>query len=240
MIKSIMVDGAEALKMMVDGKLAWERGGLPAGFRKCRFLQGVGNDTTYFVIPRIDITNKPYVLLECMYPSYLADTNPFGSILNNIRFENGIGWFGNAFSYNYGNGYGVPSSSNDYPNAQTANGVFKASQLSGKRLLFEYKNDTFYLDGIEQTIARENQYTSGDLGIAQNVYLFGTNRGTTKRYFSGKIYRFFVENQIDLIPTLDRNGIPCMFDLISKSTFYNQGTGTFGYELMDGTYVAPV
>lgn len=226
--------------MLRRRELMADMGGLPAGYRRCNFLQGKGDVSTYFAIPAIDITNKPYVLLECMYPSYLADTNPFGSILNNIRFENGIGWFGNAFSYNYGNGYGGPNSSNDYPNAQTANGVLKASQLSGKRLLFEYKNDTFYLDGIEQTIARECQYISGDLGIAQNVYLFGTNRGTTKRYFSGKIYRFFVENQIDLIPTLDRNGIPCMFDLISKSTFYNQGTGTFGYELMDGTYVAPV
>ena len=226
--------------MLRRRELMADMGGLPAGYRRCSFLQGKGDVSTYLVIPSIDITNKPYVLLECMYPSYLADTNPFGSILNNIRFENGIGWFGNSFSYNYGNGYGGPNSSNDYPNAQTANGVLKASQLSGKRLLFEYKNDTFYLDGIEQTIARECQYISGDLGIAQNVYLFGTNRGTTKRYFSGKIYRFFVENQIDLIPTLDRNGIPCMFDLISKSTFYNQGTGTFGYELMDGTYVAPV
>ena len=226
--------------MLRRRELMADMGGLPAGYSRCSFLQGKGDVSTYFAIPAIDITNKPYVLLECMYPSYLADTNTFGSILNNIRFENGIGWFGNSFSYNYGNGYGGPNSSNDYPNAQTANGVFKASQLSGKRLLFEYKNDTFYLDGIEQTIARESQYISGDLGIAQNVYLFGTNRGTTKRYFSGKIYRFFVENQIDLIPTLDRNGIPCMFDLISKSTFYNQGTGTFGYELMDGTYVAPV
>ena len=226
--------------MLRRRELMADMGGLPAGYRWCSFLQGKGDVSTYFVIPAIDITNKPYVLLECMYPSYLSDTNTFGSILNNIRFENGIGWFGNSFSYNYGNGYGGPNSSNDYPNAQTANGVFKASQLSGNRLLFEYKNDTFYLDGIEQTIARECQYISGDLGIAKNVYLFGTNRGTTKRYFSGKIYRFFVENQIDLIPTLDRNGIPCMFDLISKSTFYNQGTGTFGYELMDGTYVAPV
>ena len=226
--------------MLRRRELMADMGGLPAGYRRCSFLQGKGDVSTHFVIPAIDITNKPYVLLECMYPSYLSDTNTFGSILNNIRFENGIGWFGNAFSYNYGNGYGGPNSSNDYPNAQTANGVFKASQLSEKRLLFEYKNDTFYLDGIEQTIARESQYISGDLGIAQNVYLFGTNRGTTKRYFPGKIYRFFVENQIDLIPTLDRNGIPCMFDLISKSTFYNQGTGIFGYELMDGTYVAPV
>ena len=216
------------------------RCGLPAGYRRCKYLQGKGDVSTYFVIPAIDITNKPYVLLECMYPSYSNDTNSFGSILNNIRFEQGIGWFGGSFSYNYGNGYGAPNSSNDAPNAQTANGVFKAEELSGNRLLFEYKNDTFYLDGIEQTIARKNLYAPGNLGIAQNVYLFGTNRGATKRYFPGKIYRFFVEGQINFIPALDQNGKPCMYDTISKQPFYNQGSGEFGYELMDGTYVAPV
>lgn len=229
MIKSVMVDGAEALKMMVDGKLAWERGGLPAGYRRCIYLQGVGNDTTYFVIPRIDITNSPWVLLECMYPTYSEDINSFGSIIYDVRFEQGIGWNGKSFSYNYGNGYGAPVDSGN--NAQTENGVLPASALTGKRLLFEYKNGTIYLDGIEQTIAKNNIYAPGSLGIAKDVYLFGTNREEEKRYFSGKIYRFFVENQIDLIPALDKNGVPCMFDLISKSTFYNKGTGEFLYEL---------
>ena len=223
MIKSVMVDGAEALKLMVDGAVAWERDGLPAGYRRCSYLQGVGNDTTYFVIPRIDITNSPWILLECMYPKYSEDTMSFGSIFDNVRLEHGIGWGGLSFSYNYGNGY--------KGDAQTKNGVFSAYKLAGKRLLIEYKNGTIYLDGIEQTIAKNNIYVTGRLGIAKDVYLFGTNRGVRKQYFSGKIYRFFVENQIDLIPTLDRNGIPCMFDLISKSTFYNQGTGEFLYEL---------
>ena len=229
MIKSVMVDGAEALKLMVDGKVAWERGVLPAGYRRCSYLQGVGNNTTYFVIPRIDITNSPWVLLECMYQTYSEDTSVFGCILGDVRFEQGIGWGGVAFSYNYGNGYGAEGGTRK--NAQTENGVLPASDLAGKRLLVKYKNDTIYLDGIEQTIAKNNIYAYGSLGIAKDVYLFGTNRGETKRYFGGKIYRFFVENQIDLIPALDKNGVPCMFDLISKSTFYNQGTGEFLYEL---------
>ena len=229
MIKSVMMDGEEALKLMVDGKVAWERGGLPAGYRRCSYLQGVGNNTTYFVIPRIDITNSPWVLLECMYQTYSKDTNAFGSILGDVRFEHGIGWGGYAFTYNYGNGHGPGG--NTEKNAQTENGLLPANALAGKRMLVEYKNDTIYLDGIEQTIAKNNIYATGSLGIANDVYLFGTNRGEAKRYFSGKIYRFFVENQIDLIPALDKNGVPCMFALISKSTFYNQGTGEFLYEL---------
>lgn len=31
-----------------------------------------------------------------------------------------------------------------------------------------------------------------------------------------------------------------MYDTISKQPFYNAGGGEFGYELMDGTYVAPI
>ena len=34
-----------------------------------------------------------------------------------------------------------------------------------------------------------------------------------------------------MIPCLDNNGTPCMYDVISKQSFYNQGTGTFGYEV---------
>ena len=61
--------------MLRRRELMADMGGLPAGYRRCSFLQGKGDVSTYFVIPAIDITNKPYVLLECMYPSYLADTN---------------------------------------------------------------------------------------------------------------------------------------------------------------------
>ena len=43
MIKSVMVDGTEALKLMADGKVAWERSGLPAGYQRCAFLQSDGN-----------------------------------------------------------------------------------------------------------------------------------------------------------------------------------------------------
>lgn len=229
MIKSVMVDGAEALKLMVDGKIAWERSGLPARYQRCSYLQGAGDITTYFVIPQIDITNRPYVLLECMYQKYTNDTNTFGSIINGIRFEQGIGWNGKSFSYNYGNGYG--SYEGQLSNAQTINGLGNASSLAGKHLLFEFKNDTFYLCGVEQTIARENKYADGQFGVAKDVYLFGTNRGTTKRYFDGKIYRFYVENQIDLIPAIDPSGVPCMYDLISRQPLYNQGTGEFLYEL---------
>ena len=36
---------------------------------------------------------------------------------------------------------------------------------------------------------------------------------------------------LDLIPVLDQNNVPCMYDKISDQFFYNQGSGTFGYEI---------
>lgn len=34
------------------------------------------------------------------------------------------------------------------------------------------------------------------------------------------------------IPCLDTNDVPCMYDIVSKTTLYNVGTGTFNYELL--------
>ena len=49
------------------------------------------------------------------------------------------------------------------------------------------------------------------------------------------------ELKLNLIPALRvSDNKPGMYDTVTKSFFTNQGEGEFGYELMDGTYVAPV
>lgn len=45
---------------------------------------------------------------------------------------------------------------------------------------------------------------------------------------------------LNFIPAIDPSGRPCMYDTITQQPLYNQGTGEFGYELLDGTYVAPI
>lgn len=59
-----------------------------------------------------------------------------------------------------------------------------------------------------------------------------------------RIYSFMVsqgsEITCDLVPYLDANGVPCMYDKVSGEFFYNAGTGTFGYRLKtSGETVAP-
>ena len=66
------------------------------------------------------------------------------------------------------------------------------------------------------------------------LYLFTTNRNGTAfdGAFIGKIYYAKITNSqgemtLNCIPCLDANGVPCMFDLVSRKSFYNVGSGSF-------------
>lgn len=77
--------------------------------------------------------------------------------------------------------------------------------------------------------------------------LFGKNKpagieqGTLSRC---KMFDFILKEDgvlvMNFIPCLDQNDRPCFYDTVSQQPFYNQGTGEFGYETMDGTVVAPI
>lgn len=64
MIKSVMVDGAEALKLMLDGTVAWERSGLPSGYQRLSEIYIPKNKT---------ITLKAYDLSCLEYFKFSAD-----------------------------------------------------------------------------------------------------------------------------------------------------------------------
>ena len=42
-----------------------------------------------------------------------------------------------------------------------------------------------------------------------------------------RLYSYTDGNAQRLVPCLDANGVPCLYDLIGKTTLYNQGTGAF-------------
>lgn len=66
------------------------------------------------------------------------------------------------------------------------------------------------------------------------VYLFTTNRNGTAfdGAFIGKMYYAKITNSqgaimLNCIPCLDTDGVPCMFDTVSRKTLYNVGTDNF-------------
>jgi hypothetical protein len=68
-----------------------------------------------------------------------------------------------------------------------------------------------------------------------NLYIGGVNGLNLSYCYIGKIYFFKLSlNGADIfngIPCLDANDVPCLYDTVSQTTLYNQGTGTFGYEI---------
>lgn len=85
--------------------------------------------------------------------------------------------------------------------------------------------DGFYVDGNFVTALTETRAEASTLIIFKGTSSYGKLR----------IKRFYITRDgaytMNLIPALDRNGTPCMYDTVSKQTFYNAGTEKFLYEL---------
>lgn len=59
------------------------------------------------------------------------------------------------------------------------------------------------------------------------------SKGVSSDYFRGRIYscKHYSGDELiqDFQPCLDTNGMPCMFDFVSRKPFYNVGTGSFAW-----------
>ena len=58
------------------------------------------------------------------------------------------------------------------------------------------------------------------------IFDVGNNNWTGNKAVM-RLYSYTDGDAQQLVPCLDANGVPCLYDLISKTTFYNQGTGSF-------------
>ena len=94
--------------------------------------------------------------------------------------------------------------------------------------------DGFYVDNeLSRTFEGYKDFTTSD-----NILLFAVNGGGTVSKTTQNLRIYYTKLWEDgklilnLIPCLDDNNVPCMYDIVSKTTFYNAGTGTFNYELI--------
>lgn len=58
------------------------------------------------------------------------------------------------------------------------------------------------------------------------IFDVGTNNWTNNKA-AMRLYSYIDGDAQRLVPCLDANGVPCLYDLIGKTTLYNQGTGSF-------------
>lgn len=110
----------------------------------------------------------------------------------------------------------------------------------------EYSCNVNTIDGSKHTVVLSNEmFTIDDISQTQperttfknfyDIYLFTWNNANTpdKRRFVGKAYDFRIYDRDvliqHLVPALDSNNTPCMYDKVNSKFYYNSGTGDFLY-----------
>ena len=232
-VKDIRIGEQQVKKVAVGSEVIWEKSvsPLPSGYTEVKYLQSSGTqyiDSNYY--PNLD------TLLEMKY-RYIFENSAgmywaFGS-----RNTTSSGGFGFIFNY-----YGSTTdenvsvfSDNTYPS-----NMFREN-LRDQDIIVQQSKNGLYIDG---NLKKTNNQTTFQCSYPCLLF-WGRTGGTGDsgrppygRIFYCKIWESDVI-QRDFIPCLDTNNIPCMYDTVTQQTFYNAGTGTFGYETMDGTVVAP-
>lgn len=100
------------------------------------------------------------------------------------------------------------------------------------RHIYHFNADGQYtveMDGIQYEKADPSKTTFP--ADARNLWLFVRNSPYVDGYAYMKLYSCAMYDGgvkiRDFKPCLDADGIPCLYDLISKTAFYNQGRGSF-------------
>ena len=191
--------------MMLRRRAMYRGGELPAGYQLCNYLESTGTQTINTGL-----------------------TPVYGDEINVIAYRTS-----NANSMFYASGtLTVTSATNELycryftsTNKAAARIPLKNFPNDAQYHHIMISQDGFYADG---NFVRE---LTGERAKASTLIIF---RGTNS-YGKLRIKRFYITRNgaytLNLIPALDRNGTPCMYDTVSKQTFYNAGTGKFLYEL---------
>ena len=106
----------------------------------------------------------------------------------------------------------------------------------------EYKNHRFSVtSSLERTkirmykagvwvndILKKSWSDVADFETPTNGLIFDVgNNNWTGRKAIMQLYSYTDGDAQRLVPCLDTNGVPCLYDLIGKTALYNQGTGAF-------------
>ena len=98
--------------------------------------------------------------------------------------------------------------------------------VTGKKQFYGIEKDKWFVGS--QTKALSNQ----TFNTTQNIYLCSLNdRGYSTGECSCKIYGCVIKENgstiRNFIPVLDSKGVPCLYDTVQNTFYYNERTGQF-------------
>jgi hypothetical protein len=140
--------------------------------------------------------------------------------------ENGLNYL---WSMNYNGGYGTVGR---YWYGSQFNYLSKLNYLNTK-YDFVFDKNIITRNGEPITQQGGKEFALEDFEFTKkDIWIFNVN-GHYNEPNSKVIFCFSITedgiDRINLIPAIDPTGTPCMYDLISKTPFYNSGTGDFLY-----------
>lgn len=175
---------------------------LPPGYTRLEFLESTG--TQYILAKNISIdTNDVY-----SYKSQLLRANRVSGIwaTTSDSLRSYVFTEQNLYGISFGAATNYKLSLND----------------SYQPLKIELNKDEMLVNGMRYTSSASIAYTKTD-----KVYLF--NQFVNNLFWPSdlRFYYFTVKGKHNFVPALDPIGAPCMYDLVSRQSFKNSGTGHF-------------
>ena len=145
-----------------------------------------------------------------------------GYALNGWDAGGQLGWSDGSWSHGYG--AITISGLNNTDRAQLS---LVIESGSGSKSVIYYNN----------TAVGSRTHASLSSYAQQNYMIFATaSKNTITYYTTERIYgvKIYVNDELkrEFIPALDDNNVVCLYDKVTKQYFYNLGTGTFNYEMM--------
>lgn len=208
--KAIMVGDAPAKAIYRGEQLVWMSSELPVGYKRCVYLS---SDSNQYIATGIIPTKNMVSLVTFNYYYISTYQGVFGSFITDGRYQ----IFGTSENVTYGIGNGYYGISKD-TNVHTA--------------ILDADNLNVIVDGLSRE-PTNGTYSKGIPNVMMT--LFATNQSGIIRGSHCKIYGVSIFDGTtpvaNYVPCLDVSDRPCMYDTVTKTTKYNDGTGEFSYEL---------
>ena len=191
----------------------------PAGYKRCKWLSS--KDDAYLITdyyPKIGDAIEIYFSVDHKrdYDAPISATSEYDSSRNLIILFDRLA---NAFFKYFTNG--------------EASKVYLPQYIGGEPRKIVIDKDGRLIDYTGYLVS-SSEVRKDKKEINAPLFLF--ERSNHKDHFSGKIgtvtFTRGGEKSLNLIPCLNAHNVPCMYDTVSGKSYYNKGTGTFGYKLL--------
>lgn len=204
--------------MMLRRRAMYKAGELPAGYKRCEWLSS--KDDAYLITdyyPKIGDAIEIYFSVD-KRRDYDAPINAASEYDSDRQLIILLDLQGSVFFKYFTTG--------------DATKIWLPYYLSSEPKKLIIDKDGRLIDYFGNVVHNEVQKNKKEI----NAPLFLFERSNHKAHFLGKIgtvtFTRGGEKSLNLIPCLNANNVPCMYDTVSGKSYYNKGTGTFGYKLL--------